>query len=168
MPPDVLERKRRLIVGRAGELAVMSELLWRGWTPARPEIDIGDDVFIIDDEIGTFWRVQVKTATASSKGVDDRRAQFGLRLDQLQTAPTPDLFYAFVVRADERWSDFVIVPRGELRDEHEAFGVGSVNKNQLTLNLYFRRAAILAGTSHGDDKRDWTRYRDRWPTVGAM
>lgn len=100
MPPESFERKRKLIVGRSGELAVMSELLWRGWTPARPEIDIGDDVFIIDDEIGTFWRVQV-------------------------------------------------------------------NKNKLTLNLYFRQAAIFAGTSHGDDKRDWTRYRDRWPMVGT-
>lgn len=143
----------------------MSELLWRGWTPARPEIDIGDDVFIIDDEIGTFWRVQVKTATASSNGTDNHRAQFSLRLDQLRTAPTPDLYYVFVVRAGEGWKDFIIVPREDLRTEHEMFGVGSISKNKLILNLYFRGEGIFAGTSHGNEQRNWTRYRSRWPPV---
>ena len=163
------KRKRNLVVGRAGELAVMSELLWRGWTPARPEIDIGDDVFIIDDEIGTFWRIQVKTATAETTqrgGRDDgHKAQFGLRLDQLRTAPTPDLFYVFVVRAHQRWQDFVIVPRSRLRDEHETFGVGSLDEEKLKLHLYFKNGKILAGTSHGARKRDWTSYRDQWPLV---
>lgn len=169
MPLDDRDDKRKLIVGRSGELAAMSELLWRGWTPARPEIDIGDDVFIVDDEDGTFWRIQVKTATASQSGKSGQyKAQFGLRLDQLQTAPTPDLYYVFVVRAHERWSDFVIVPRARLREEHEAFEVGSAtNKNKLTLNLYFRSREILAGTSHGVPQRDWTRYRDLWPRVGG-
>jgi hypothetical protein len=157
-----------LVVGRSGELAVMSELLWRGWTPARPEIDIGDDVFIIDDDIGTFWRIQVKTATASNRKGNAHNAQFRLRLDQLHAAPTPDLYYVFVIRSDNLWTDFVIVPRGDLRDEHERFGVGSTSKGGLTLNLYCRAdRSVLAGTSPGTAKRDWTRYRDQWPSVAS-
>lgn len=35
--------------GRAGEFFAMSELLLRGWNVAVPVVDVGDDVFVIDD-----------------------------------------------------------------------------------------------------------------------
>jgi hypothetical protein len=56
--------KSNLYHGPAGEHAVMSELLWRGWNVAIPQVDVGDDIFVVEDEQGTFYRVQVKTATA--------------------------------------------------------------------------------------------------------
>jgi hypothetical protein len=54
---------RNEYVGRAGQLAVMAELSWRGYNIAIPEIDIGDDVFAVNDLTGHMWRLQVKTAT---------------------------------------------------------------------------------------------------------
>ena len=33
--------------GRAGHLAVMAELLIRGWNTAIPEVDVGDDIFVV-------------------------------------------------------------------------------------------------------------------------
>jgi hypothetical protein len=35
--------------GRAGEYFAMSERLLRGWNVAVPVVDVGDDVFVIDD-----------------------------------------------------------------------------------------------------------------------
>jgi hypothetical protein len=39
-------------VGRAGDLALMAELSWRGYNIAIPLIDIGDDVFAVNDKTG--------------------------------------------------------------------------------------------------------------------
>jgi hypothetical protein len=35
--------------GRAGEFFAMSEFLLRGWNVAVPVVDVGDDVFVIED-----------------------------------------------------------------------------------------------------------------------
>ena len=51
-------------LAKAGHLAVMSELAFLGYNVATPEIDIGDDVFAVNDETGALYRIQVKTATA--------------------------------------------------------------------------------------------------------
>ncbi len=40
----------------------MSELLLRGWNVAVPVVDVGDDVFVIDDNDKTTYRLQVKSA----------------------------------------------------------------------------------------------------------
>jgi hypothetical protein len=49
-------------IGKAGHLAVMSELTLRGYNVAMPEIDKGDDVFAVKDATGAMWRLQVKTS----------------------------------------------------------------------------------------------------------
>lgn len=64
--------------GKAGHLAVMGEFAFRGYNVAMPEIDKGDDVFVVQDRTGVMWRLQVKTAV----GVDQRtsrRYQFRVR-----------------------------------------------------------------------------------------
>ncbi len=42
----------------------MSEFLVRGWNVAIPEVDVGDDIFVVKDSSGAFLRVQVKTSSA--------------------------------------------------------------------------------------------------------
>lgn len=48
--------------GKAGHLAVMGEFCSRGYNAAMPEIDKGDNVFVVNDTTGAMWRMQVKTA----------------------------------------------------------------------------------------------------------
>ncbi|MFN9688681.1 MAG: hypothetical protein ACK57X_07415 [Bacteroidota bacterium] len=43
----------------------MSEFLTRGWNVAIPEVDVGDDIFVVQDDNGTLRRVQVKTSTST-------------------------------------------------------------------------------------------------------
>ncbi len=54
-------------IGKAGHLAVMAEFLMRGWNVAIPEVDTGDDIFVVQDENGTLRRVQVKTSMATDR-----------------------------------------------------------------------------------------------------
>ncbi|UUO08694.1 hypothetical protein M4951_10325 [Blastopirellula sp. J2-11] len=54
-------------IGKAGHLAVMSEFCIRGYNVAMPEIDIGDDVFVVNDTSGAYWRIQVKGTEETRK-----------------------------------------------------------------------------------------------------
>ena len=38
-----------------------------GWNVAIPEVDIGDDIFVVQDDNGTLRRVQVKTSTSTDR-----------------------------------------------------------------------------------------------------
>lgn len=59
-----MTKKYNLYLGKAGQLVVMSNFLLRGWNVATPEVDVGDDIFVVEDKKGIFYRVQVKTANA--------------------------------------------------------------------------------------------------------
>jgi hypothetical protein len=60
-------KKFNQYLGKAGHLAVMSGFLILGWNVAIPEVDIGDDIFVVQDDNGTLRRVQVKTSTSTSR-----------------------------------------------------------------------------------------------------
>ena len=153
--------KSSLYVGRAGQLVVMAEFLLRGWNVALPEVDIGDDVFVVKDEGGDLFRIQVKTATARPH-VRGYSAQFAVGLSQLRTLRTPDLTYVLVVRRNSEWGPFVIVDRDTLRAEHELHRVGSVSNNKLILRLVYERARVGCG------RRDLSKFRSdcsKWPLL---
>ena len=58
-----MTKKFNQYLGKAGHLYIMSEFLMLGWNVAIPEVDIGDDIFVVQDDNGTLRRVQVKTST---------------------------------------------------------------------------------------------------------
>src|SRR4051812_42530533 len=120
-----MSRKQNLYVGRAGQLAVMAEFLLRGLNVALPEVDVGDDVFVVKDDSGELWRIQVKTATAYPQR-GGYAAQFNVALGQLRKLRTPDLIYVFATRGPAGWEPFIIVDRRILQTEHEDQGVGSI------------------------------------------
>jgi hypothetical protein len=60
-----MTKKYNLYLGKAGQLVVMSCFLVRGWNVATPEVDVGDDLFVVEDKKGIFYRVQVKTSQAT-------------------------------------------------------------------------------------------------------
>jgi len=60
-----MKKNYHLYLGKTGHLSVMSEFLTRGWNVAIPEVDIGDDIFVVQDDNGTLRRVQVKTSKST-------------------------------------------------------------------------------------------------------
>ena len=80
-----MSKRGHLYTGRAGHLAVMAELLLRGWNTAIPEVDVGDDIFVVRDSDGNMHRVQVKTAVAKTLK-SGHSAHFNLSLSQLSSS----------------------------------------------------------------------------------
>ena len=123
---------RKHFVGKAGHLAVMAELAWRGYNVALPEIDIGDDIFVLNPTSGTVWRVQVKTASGK---VGKRRVtyQFRLPLAQMNAAVSPRLVFVFAGRRPNRWHYFAISSAAlrKLRKD----GLGSKNGEHLMVTF---------------------------------
>lgn len=128
-----MSKKYNLYMGKAGQLYVMSEFLIRGWNVAMPEVDTGDDIFVVESENETFYRVQVKTSNATERN-KTFSAQFSLSLNQLEEFE-PLIYYVFVIRSKENWSKMLLIPQRSLYEYFHNNSIGSVYEKKLT--LYF-------------------------------
>lgn len=159
--------------GRAGEFFAMSELLLRNWNVAVPVVDIGDDVFVIDDNDKTTWRLQVKSADASSEAGPQIKATFsGILRAQLRTAQPIELLFMFLVRVPRAWR-MLIIPRVDLLRFREAYveggkphgggsgrppvGDAAAKTDSMSLTVTFDGANASAWNA------DLGGYLDRWP-----
>lgn len=153
--------------GRAGEYFVMSELLLRGWNVAVPVVDVGDDVFIIDDRDKAIRRVQVKSSTTTRDEDGSHQAQFNLSRAQLRGVQPVELYYVLLARLDERWR-FLVIPRADLmairdtppatnRPGRRAKADADAKGDQLSLTVTFAGDTV---TGWGAPLGAWL---DRWP-----
>jgi hypothetical protein len=142
-------------VGKAGHLAVMSEFLLRGYNVAMPEVDLGDDIFVVEDRIGRLWRVQVKTAIGKRRRSGSYEAKVAVSTKQLTTDRDPDLFYVLALRDEDRW-EFLILPRKALVEEHNVHQVGSSSGGTILFTLRVTAKSVVCS------KRDWQRWRGDW------
>ena len=157
-----MSKKQNLYVGRSGQMAVMSEFLLRGWNVALPEVDVGDDVFVVHDVKGDFFRIQVKTAVGRAQK-SGYYAQFSVGQKQLLEPRPPELFFIFVTRIENRWDAFVILNQDDLRREHELHKVGSLNENgYIIFRFTFQNGKVIAGKRDlSTHLGDWT----KWPEI---
>jgi hypothetical protein len=157
---DAETRSRRAFFGRSGHLAVMSEFLHRRINVAIPEVDVGDDFFVIKGTDDTVTRVQVKAATAKAQA-GGYFARFNVPLAQLSVPrDTPALVYVFAIRFQERWSDFVVIRRSTLFarfSEGAGYrGVSDKRKEFVQFRIVFTETTAKCGPV------DLHRYRDAW------
>jgi hypothetical protein len=154
-------RGAKQYLGRAGQLFVVSEFLLRNWNAAIPEVDVGDDVFVVRDKIGEFKRIQVKTINASTKK-HGCSAKFILPLNQLRTNIQPELVYFLVVRFDDEWFDYMIFERAKLNDLVEINGLGTVNEknNNFQVTFQFLNSEIVKASNIdcSKNRQDWTMF----------
>jgi hypothetical protein len=125
-----------LYLGKAGHLTIMSEFLTRGWNVAIPEVDIGDDIFVVQDDNGTLRRVQVKTST-SLKHAKGFKAQFNVPIKQLENITNVLIHYVFIVRHEQGWSEPVIIRQDDLFGHRQNNGIGSIYKGNLNLRFLY-------------------------------
>ena len=112
----------------------MSEFLMRGWNVAIPEVDIGDDIFVVQDNDGTLRKVQVKTATSTIRQ-SKFSGQFQISLKQLRNISKIPVHFIFIIRHNDNWTKPIIIRQDSLLDHFENNDVGSAHKDNL--NLYF-------------------------------
>lgn len=46
--------RMNLYLGHAGQMAVMAEFLVRGYNVAIPEVDVGDDIFVVSSYLNNW------------------------------------------------------------------------------------------------------------------
>jgi hypothetical protein len=134
-----MTKKYNLYLGKAGQFAAMSLFLKRGWNVATPEVDVGDDIFVVEDKKGIFYRVQVKTAQATKRN-KTYSAQFNIPLKQLNAFIEPEIYYVFMVsdKGTDEWANALIVKRLTLVDLYRNQQVGSVSGDKLVLYFSFQ------------------------------
>jgi hypothetical protein len=154
---------QNLYIGSAGQAVVMSEFLVRGYNVAIPEVDRGDDLFVVQDANGSLTRIQVKASKAKPLK-NGYVVQFNIPLPQLQKPLTPDIYYIFVVRNDVRWSDFIVIPRKSLYDLYSINAVGSLSKANNNVNFHFsfrNNDVICSKRSFLNERNDFS----HWPII---
>ena len=148
-------------IGKAGHLAVMGEISFRGYNVALPEIDKGDDIFAVNDSTGAMWRLQVKT----SSGRVQRQSiayQFRIRESAIRSPQTPDLHFIFVMRENDHWR-FLIMDRAVFRSYvvNNNFGTLAGDHRQVSITLHNDGRAICSGTNLQNHLEDWV----TWPII---
>ena len=159
---------KRSHLGMAGHYAAMAEFLYRGYNVAVPAVDIGDDVYIVEDQAGTMWRLQVKTADRLQGPV----ATYRLSRRQLTEIKENELFYMFMVRWRGRWR-FILIAQKQLFEIRTAFETADRSKRRGPKPI-----ADVQATSDSlslriewrpEDARGWDAsfapYLDRWPEI---
>ena len=132
-----MKRNYHLYLGKAGHMMAVAEFLIRGWNVGIPEVDVGNDIFVVEDASGKLRRVQVKTSTSTVRK-NGFSGQFNVPLTQLREIRNP-IHYVFVVRNKDHWTKPVIIRQDNLRDHFQNDNIGSEHNGFL--NLYFSYTA---------------------------
>jgi hypothetical protein len=149
-----------LYTGRSGHLVVVAEFLRRGYNAAIPEVDRGDDIFVVEDASGRLSRVQVKAALGRGKG--RHYAQYQLSVAQLRRQHTPELHYVFAICYDALWRDFLVISREDLYVKQNLHGLGTVKADSLYLRLSFGPGDVLC---KGIDLQPFRCNWSNWPEI---
>lgn len=146
-----MTKKFNQYLGKAGHLNVMSEFLMLGWNVAIPEVDIGDDIFVVQDDNGTLRRVQVKTSISTARK-NSFSGQFSVSVKNLRKISNILVHYVFLVRHNDEWSKPVIIRQDYLLDYFENNQVGSENKGNITFYFSYINERVECS------EQDFTKY----------
>lgn len=151
--PEPEQTDQTGFIGRGGEYAVMSELLFLGMNVSLMSVDRGIDV-IAATEQGKYFHIQVKT----SKGREGV-FQSNIKRKSFENANSGQTFYVFVLRRDQK-NDYIIIPSSQI-----AIYIGAgVIKGQDYLSIKFNldsktRRVTLNGT------QDVTLFFNKWALI---
>lgn len=155
--------KQNAYTGRAGQFAAMAEFMIRGYNVAIPEIDVGDDIFVVKDIDGDLSRIQVKTALGKPQQQQNcYLAQFSIAHAHLEKPRKPEITYIFVTRLADRWKDFVLIPRRDLDVLRQQRQIGTLSTNKKTgqqslmLTMAFKPHDVVCS------KYSLQQYRNCW------
>lgn len=94
-------------LGRAGEMAVMSELLFRNFNVSMMMVDKGIDI-VAANESGKYFHIQVKTTSSI-----DNTYTFTIQKKAFESNNSGQTFYCFVMKSLKH-TDYLILPNSFL------------------------------------------------------
>lgn len=105
--PEPTQSEDTGYIGKAGEMAVMAELLFRNFNVSMMMVDKGIDIVAAND-VGKYFHIQVKTT-----GGRDGYYLFTIKRKAFDANNAGNTFYIFVIRNPNK-SDFLILPNAIL------------------------------------------------------
>lgn len=151
-----MPKRINLYTGRAGQMAVMAEFLIRGYNVAVPEVDVGDDILVVQDQSGEYWRIQVKTAIAKGS-IDRYHAKYSVRVSQIEATSSPETWFVFASRLNERWHSYLVLPRVALANLYLQDRLGAPNqRGSLLLNFNYAETTVTCLA------QDFSRFLNNW------
>jgi hypothetical protein len=108
--------------GKGAENVAMSELLLRGYNVAVPMVDIGDDIYVVEDAQSNLVRVQVKSANCK-KMEYGFAAHIRLQFWKMQRGKKTKLVYVFALRFETQWH-FLVISQAQLEELVELHDIG--------------------------------------------
>lgn len=102
-----------LYTGKAGEHAVLSELLFYGYNASIMTVDDGID--IVASKKNNYFHIQVKT---SSVNKEKDKFAFSVKRQKFKQKSSGNTFYIFVMRRSDKkryFNDFVVLSRPEIK-----------------------------------------------------
>lgn len=105
-----------MYLGKAGELAVMSELLFWGFNASLMTVDQGID--IVASKSGHYFHLQVKTATQRTDG----KYFFSIKRSSFEANHRGSTYYVFLMRG-KTGNVFAVFPSSHLDIQRKAGGI---------------------------------------------
>lgn len=116
----------KAFVGKGGEYAVMSELLFWGFNVSLMSVDHGIDV--IAQKENNFYNIQVKTSVEQ----DGRKFSFSIKRSSFAAYDNSSTFYVFVMRK-KMDCFFAIFPSSKIHELKEAGKIAG--KSSLSISI---------------------------------
>ncbi len=145
---------KSLDIGTAGEFAVTSEMLYRGFNASIMSVDTGIDVVALKNN--KTYLIQVKTSKLYKSGY----CHYNIRRKSLERFSSENVFYIFVLRHDNE-NDFVILPPGGIEKKIKEKAIKTRKEgNEYRVILKFREGKV----SLGDKKHEYdiTDFLNNW------
>jgi Holliday junction resolvase len=143
-------------IGKAGEHAVLSELLFRGYNAALMSVDIGVD--IMASKNNKTFNIQVKTRNISKKY---DAFHFNLRIVSFERHNAGGTFYIFILRESGKL-DYLILPLNEIEKSIEEEFINVVGKGKLyRITIKRRNQKVYLGRR----ENDVSYYINRWDII---
>lgn len=143
-------------IGKAGEHAVLSELLFRGFNASLMEVDTGVD--ILATKGNEVFNLQVKTRNVSKR---HDAYFFNIRIASFERHNSGRTFYIFLLR-DKNKLDYVILPLVEVEKNIDQEFIKVVGNGKLyRVTIKKRNGKICLGRN----ENDVTYFLNQWEVI---
>ncbi|MCA0184834.1 MAG: hypothetical protein LCH90_02390 [Proteobacteria bacterium] len=120
-PKETITPPSANFLGKAGEHAVMAELLYRGFNASLMAVDEGVD--IVAAKNNEYFHIQVKTSSQSVNG----KYTFFIKNAAFEANNGGKVFYILVMRSSEGVVKFAVIPSMQLAINRDSGVVGGTN-----------------------------------------
>jgi len=132
-------------IGKAGEHAVLSELLFRGYNAALMSVDVGVDIVATKDN--ETFNIQIKTRNISKK---HDAFHFNLRIASFERHNAGRTFYVFILRENSKL-DYLILPLHQVEKSIEEEFIHIVGNGKLyRITIKKRDGKVYLGRREND------------------